>query len=107
MSPQTVNAYYTFLLMRLFFQAILQPPVYNYQADKRRIMDSPRLGICMKFLMVLTIQEPVIMQMEQSGRLEDLEQFTILGTSLSDQYSALEPLPGVHVDTKFTLGENR
>ena len=36
----------------------------------------------------------------------DLKQFTALGTALADQYSALEPLPGTHVDGKFTLGEN-
>jgi endothelin-converting enzyme/putative endopeptidase len=36
----------------------------------------------------------------------DLTRFTALGTALADQYSALEPLPGVHVDGKFTLGEN-
>jgi endothelin-converting enzyme/putative endopeptidase len=36
----------------------------------------------------------------------DLEKFTILGTALADQYSALEPLQCVHVDGKFTLGEN-
>ena len=36
----------------------------------------------------------------------DLTQFTALGTALADQFSALEPLPGIHVDGKFTLGEN-
>jgi hypothetical protein len=66
-------------------------------------MDESKV-FAMEIFMVLTIQEPVIMQMELVGwpTREDLEQFTILGTSLSDQYSALEPLPGVHVDTKFT-----
>ena len=29
-----------------------------------------------------------------------------MGTALADQYSALEPLPGIFVDGKFTLGEN-
>src|SRR5690606_6350958 len=37
---------------------------------------------------------------------EDLKQFTELGEALADQYSALEPLPGIFVDGKFTLGEN-
>jgi putative endopeptidase len=37
---------------------------------------------------------------------DDLTKFTALGGALADQYSALEPLPGVHVDGKFTLGEN-
>jgi endothelin-converting enzyme/putative endopeptidase len=35
---------------------------------------------------------------------DDLTQFH--GTALG-QYSALEPLPGVHVDGKFTLGKYR
>jgi putative endopeptidase len=37
---------------------------------------------------------------------DDLKQFTTLGSALADQYSALEPLPGIFVDGKFTLGEN-
>ena len=36
----------------------------------------------------------------------DLKQFTAMGTALADQYSAIEPYPGIHVDGKFTLGEN-
>jgi ABC-type multidrug transport system ATPase subunit len=40
------------------------------------------------------------------GSPEDLKQFTALGGALADQYSALEPLPGIKVDGKFTLGEN-
>ena len=36
----------------------------------------------------------------------DIGSLKELGTALADQYSALEPLPGTHVDGKFTLGEN-
>jgi putative endopeptidase len=37
---------------------------------------------------------------------DDLTKFTALGDALAAQYSALEPLPGIKVDGKFTLGEN-
>jgi endothelin-converting enzyme/putative endopeptidase len=59
----------------------------------------------MKFLMVLMTRA----RYNADGNLidwwteGDLTRFTALGTALADQYSALEPLPGVHVDGKFTL----
>jgi putative endopeptidase len=37
---------------------------------------------------------------------DDLKQFTPLSGKLVDQYSAIEPLPGIHIDGKTTLNEN-
>jgi endothelin-converting enzyme/putative endopeptidase len=38
-----------------------------------------------------------------TGGQDDLAKFSVLGTALADQYSALEPLPGVHVDGNLPL----
>ncbi|OCB75392.1 M13 family metallopeptidase [Flavobacterium crassostreae] len=110
MSPQTVNAYYNPSYNEIVFPAaILQPPFYNYQADEA--VNYGGIGA--------VIGHEISHGFDDSGArynadgnlvdwwtAEDLEQFTALGTALANQYSALEPLPGVHVDGKFTLGEN-
>lgn len=110
MSPQTVNAYYNPSYNEIVFPAaILQPPFYNYQADEA--VNYGGIGA--------VIGHEISHGFDDSGArynadgnlvdwwtADDLTQFTALGTALADQYSALEPLPGVHVDGKFTLGEN-
>ena len=110
MSPQTVNAYYNPSYNEIVFPAaILQPPFYNYQAD-----DAVNYGG-----IGAVIGHEISHGFDDSGArynadgnlvdwwtAEDLKQFSTLGTALADQYSALEPLPGIHVDGKFTLGEN-
>jgi endothelin-converting enzyme/putative endopeptidase len=110
MSPQTVNAYYNPSYNEIVFPAaILQPPFYNYQADEA--VNYGGIGA--------VIGHEISHGFDDSGArynadgnlvdwwtAEDLKQFTTLGTALADQYSALEPLPGIHVDGKFTLGEN-
>ena len=110
MSPQTVNAYYNPSYNEIVFPAaILQPPFYNYQADEA--VNYGGIGA--------VIGHEISHGFDDSGArynadgnladwwtAEDLKQFTVLGTALADQYSALEPLPGIHVDGKFTLGEN-
>ncbi|MEM0542229.1 M13 family metallopeptidase [Flavobacterium sp. j3] len=110
MSPQTVNAYYSPSYNEIVFPAaILQPPFYNYQADEA--VNYGGIGA--------VIGHEISHGFDDSGAryngdgnlidwwtAEDLKQFTALGGALADQYSALEPLPGVKVDGKFTLGEN-
>jgi predicted metalloendopeptidase len=110
MSPQTVNAYYSASNNEIVFPAaILQPPFYNYQADEA--VNYGGIGA--------VIGHEISHGFDDSGSryngdgnlidwwtAEDLKQFTALGGALADQYSALEPLPGIHVDGKFTLGEN-
>jgi hypothetical protein len=57
--------------MRLFFPQLFYNRLYTIiKLTKRRTMDESGLLFAMKFLMVLTIREPVIMQMELS-RLAD------------------------------------
>ena len=110
MSPQTVNAYFNPSYNEIVFPAaILQPPFYNYQADEA--VNYGGIGA--------VIGHEISHGFDDSGArynadgnlvdwwtADDLKQFTALGTKLADQYSALEPLPGIHVDGKFTLGEN-
>lgn len=110
MSPQTVNAYYNPSYNEIVFPAaILQPPFYNYQADEA--VNYGGIGA--------VIGHEISHGFDDSGSRfnadgnmsnwwsdEDLKLFTDLGGDLADQYSALQPLPGVYVDGKFTLGEN-
>jgi predicted metalloendopeptidase len=110
MSPQTVNAYYSASNNEIVFPAaILQPPFYNYLADEA--VNYGGIGA--------VIGHEISHGFDDSGSryngdgnlidwwtAEDLKQFTALGGALADQYSALEPLPGIKVDGKFTLGEN-
>lgn len=110
MSPQTVNAYYNPSYNEIVFPAaILQAPFYNYQADEA--VNYGGIGA--------VIGHEISHGFDDSGArynadgnlvdwwtAEDLKQFSTLGTALANQYSALEPLPGIHVDGKFTLGEN-
>ncbi|MNF86082.1 Neutral endopeptidase [compost metagenome] len=110
MSPQTVNAYFNPSYNEIVFPAaILQPPFYNYQADEA--VNYGGIGA--------VIGHEISHGFDDSGArynadgnlvdwwtADDLKQFTALGGELAAQYSALEPLPGIHVDGKFTLGEN-
>ena len=110
MSPQTVNAYFNSSYNEIVFPAaILQPPFYDYKADEA--VNYGGIGA--------VIGHEISHGFDDSGSrynadgnlvdwwsAEDLEQFTGLGGALADQYSALQPLPGIYVDGKFTLGEN-
>lgn len=110
MSPQTVNAYYSATNNEIVFPAaILQPPFYDYRADEA--VNYGGIGA--------VIGHEISHGFDDSGSRynadgnlvnwwteEDLKQFTGLGGALAAQYSALEPLPGIFVDGKFTLGEN-
>ncbi len=110
MSPQTVNAYYNPSYNEIVFPAaILQPPFYNYQADEA--VNYGGIGA--------VIGHEISHGFDDSGArynadgnlkdwwtAEDLKQFTALTGALATQYSALQPLPGIFVDGKFTLGEN-
>ena len=110
MSPQTVNAYFNPSFNEIVFPAaILQPPFYDYKADEA--VNYGGIGA--------VIGHEISHGFDDSGSRynadgnlvnwwsdEDLKLFTDLGGALADQYSQLEPLPGIFVDGKFTLGEN-
>ncbi|MHC5200958.1 M13 family metallopeptidase [Myroides sp. LJL119] len=110
MAPQTVNAYFNPLYNEIVFPAaILQPPFYDYKADEA--INYGGIGAVIGHEISHSFDDSGS-RFDKDGNLnnwwtdQDLEQFTALGTALADQYSALEPLPGVFVDGKFTLGEN-
>jgi endothelin-converting enzyme/putative endopeptidase len=110
MSPQTVNAYFNPSYNEIVFPAaILQPPFYNYQADEA--VNYGGIGAVIGHEISHGFDDSGA-RYNADGNLvdwwtpEDLKQFTALGAALAAQYSALEPLPGIHVDGKFTLGEN-
>ncbi|WP_163401267.1 M13 family metallopeptidase [Flavobacterium fluviatile] len=110
MSPQTVNAYFNPSYNEIVFPAaILQPPFYNYQADEA--VNYGGIGAVIGHEISHGFDDSGA-RFNADGNLvdwwtaDDLKQFTALGGKLADQYSALEPLPGIHVDGKFTLGEN-
>lgn len=110
MSPQTVNAYYNPSYNEIVFPAaILQPPFYDYKADEA--VNYGGIGA--------VIGHEISHGFDDSGSRynadgnlvnwwtdADLKQFTGLGEAFAAQYSALQPLPGIFVDGKFTLGEN-
>ncbi|WP_338409557.1 M13 family metallopeptidase [uncultured Flavobacterium sp.] len=110
MSPQTVNAYFNPSNNEIVFPAaILQAPFYDYRADEA--VNYGGIGA--------VIGHEISHGFDDSGSRynadgnlinwwsdEDLTQFTGLGTALANQYSNLQPLPGIFVDGKFTLGEN-
>jgi len=110
MSPQTVNAYYNPSNNEIVFPAaILQPPFYNYQADEA--VNYGGIGAVIGHEISHGFDDQGSRFNAEGNLIDwwtegDLKQFTELGTALADQYSALEPLPGIHVDGKFTLGEN-
>lgn len=110
MSPQTVNAYYNPSYNEIVFPAaILQPPFYDYRADEA--VNYGGIGAVIGHEISHGFDDQGATYNAQGNLVDwwtadDLTKFTALGGSLADQYSALEPLPGIHVDGKFTLGEN-
>lgn len=110
MSPQTVNAYFNPLNNEIVFPAaILQPPFYNYQADEA--VNYGGIGAVIGHEISHAFDDSGA-RFDADGNLknwwteEDLKQFTERGNALADQYSAIEVLPGVNINGKFTLGEN-
>ncbi|WP_284650892.1 M13 family metallopeptidase [Flavobacterium terrisoli] len=110
MSPQTVNAYYNPSYNEIVFPAaILQAPFYDYKADEA--VNYGGIGAVIGHEISHGFDDEGS-RYNAEGNLvdwwtaDDLTKFTSLGNALADQYSALEPLPGIHVDGKFTLGEN-
>ncbi|MEO8515665.1 MAG: M13 family metallopeptidase [Flavobacterium sp.] len=110
MSPQTVNAYYNPAYNEIVFPAaILQAPFYDYKADEA--VNYGGIGAVIGHEISHGFDDSGARYNAEGNLVDwwteaDLTQFTALGTALADQYSALEPLPGTHVDGKFTLGEN-
>ncbi len=110
MSPQTVNAYFQPFNNEIVFPAaILQPPFYDYKADDA--VNYGGIGAVIGHEISHAFDDSGS-RFDANGNLvnwwtdEDLKNFTERGNQLAAQYSAVEVLPGVFIDGKFTLGEN-
>ncbi|MFP9112849.1 M13 family metallopeptidase [Flavobacterium sp. RHBU_3] len=110
MAPQIVNAYFNPSYNEIVFPAaILQPPFYDYRADEA--VNYGGIGAVIGHEISHGFDDSGA-RYDANGNLvdwwseEDLKQFTGLGGDLAGQYSALQPLPGIYVNGKFTLGEN-
>ncbi|MCX7548525.1 M13 family metallopeptidase [Xanthomarina sp. F1114] len=110
MAPQTVNAYFNPSFNEIVFPAaILQPPFYNFQADDA--VNYGGIGAVIGHEISHSFDDSGS-RYDKDGNLnnwwtdKDLEQFEALGQQLADQYSAIEVLPDVFINGKFTLGEN-
>ncbi len=110
MSPQTVNAYFNPFNNEIVFPAaILQPPFYDYLADDA--VNYGGIGAVIGHEISHAFDDSGS-RFDADGNLvnwwtdEDLKNFTERGDKLAAQYSAVEVLPGVFINGKFTLGEN-
>ncbi len=110
MSPQTVNAYYNPPYNEIVFPAaILQAPFFDFKADPACNFGGIGGVIGHEFSHGFDDQGA---KYDAEGNLnnwwtdEDLAAFEKRGNALVEQYNKYEPLPGVFVNGKFTLGEN-
>lgn len=110
MTPSTINAYYNASLNEIVFPAgILQPPFFDPNAD-----DAVNYGA-----IGAVIGHEISHGFDDQGSKydakgvfhewwtkEDRARFEARTAALVKQYDAYEPLPGLHVIGKQTLGEN-
>jgi predicted metalloendopeptidase len=110
MTPQTVNAYYNPSMNEIVFPAaILQPPFFNRAAD-----DAVNYGGIGAVIGHETGHgfDDQGSKWDGAGNLADWwtaadrAEFDRREAALAAQYDRFEPLPGYHVNGRFTLGEN-
>ena len=110
MTPQTVNAYYDPSKNEIVFPAaILEPPFFDPQADPA--INYGAIGGVIGHEMTHGFDDEG-RKYDGSGKLTDWwtktdsDRFDERAKRLAEQYSAFEPLPGLHVNGQLTLGEN-
>ena len=110
MTPQTVNAYYNATLNEIVFPAaILQPPFFDMNAEEAGNYGSigavigPEIGHGFDDSGSTFDGDGV---MRNWWTEQDKEEFEKRTSALVAQYDAFEALPDLHVNGKFTLGEN-
>ncbi len=110
MTPQTVNAYYSPLFNEIVFPAaILQVPFYDYKADAA--VNFGGIGAVIGHELSHGFDDSGS-QYDGNGNLNnwwtaaDKEQFEKAADALVAQFESYEPVPGVFVNGRFTLGEN-
>jgi putative endopeptidase len=110
MTPQTINAYYNPTFNEVVFPAaILQPPFFDPKADPA--VNYGAIGAVIGHEMGHGFDDQGA-KSDAKGVLrtwwkpEDVEAFKQRTEALADQYSAFQPLDGIHVNGHLTLGEN-
>jgi putative endopeptidase len=110
MSPATVNAYYSSSINEIVFPAgILQSPFFDEKAD-----DASNYGG-----IGMVIGHELTHGFDDRGRKfdaignrrdwwtpEDATRYTVKADAIAKQYDAYQPLPGVSINGRATLGEN-
>lgn len=110
MNPQTINAQANSVLVKVIFPAgYLQAPNFDPNADPA--VNYGAIG--------RVIGHEISHQFDDQGAKfndkgaldnwwtpEDLAKFQAAGTGLAKQYDSYEPLPGVRINGRLTLGEN-
>jgi len=110
MTPPTVNAYFNPVFNEIVFPAgILQPPFFDQDAD-----DSVNYG-AIGFVIGHEIThgfDDQGRQYDADGNLKDwwaeadAREFDKRAERVVEQFNKYEPLPGMHINGKLTLGEN-
>ena len=110
MTPMTVNAYANFGMVEIVFPAaILQPPFFDPNADPA--INYGGIGAVIGHELSHHFDDQGA-KYDAGGRLSDwwtkadVTAFTSRLDRLGKQYDAYEPLPGMHVQGKLTMGEN-
>ncbi len=110
MTPQTVNAYYNPVFNEIVFPAaILQPPFFDADADPA--VNYGGIGGVIGHEMGHGFDDQGA-KSDAKGVLRtwwgqaDIDAFQKRTDALADQYAAFEPLPGIKVNGRLTLGEN-
>jgi putative endopeptidase len=110
MTPPTVNAYFNPPQNEIVFPAgILQPPYFDPAMDDA--VNYGAIGVVIGHEMTHGFDDEG-RQYDADGNLkdwwtpEDAAAFEARAQKLVDEYNSFEPLPGLHVNGKLTLGEN-
>jgi len=110
MTPPTINAYYTPFLNSIFFPAaILQPPFFDANADDA--VNYGGIGAVIGHEISHGFDDQGS-HFDGKGTLTnwwtdaDRKAFEERTSALGAQFDSYEPLPGLHVNGKLTMGEN-
>ena len=110
MTPQTNNAYYNPTMNEIVFPAgILQPPYFDATADDA--VNYGNIGATIGHEMTHGFDDEG-RQYDAQGNLKswwtagDEKAYNLRAELVVKQFDAFEPLPGLHLNGKLTLGEN-
>jgi predicted metalloendopeptidase len=110
MTPQTNNAYYNPTMNEIVFPAgILQPPYFDATADDA--VNYGNIGATIGHEMTHGFDDEGL-QYDADGNLkswwtaEDEKAYNLRAELVVKQFDAYEPLPGLHLNGRLTLGEN-